>query len=67
MLDEVMRQVFRGRKDLIELLSDELEIPVEEHLSSFYVDSKREDVSLFIGKIVVQKDRKLIFNFIDGT
>ena len=65
MLDEAIRQVFSQRGDLIEVLSDILGFDVSEKITEFKTGS-REDVALIIEKIVVGKDRSLIFMSIDG-
>lgn len=66
MLDEAIRQVFSQRGDLIGVLSDILGFDVGEKIAEFKIGS-RENVALIIERNVVEKDRRLIFTFIDGN
>lgn len=52
MLDEVIRQVFRQRADLVEVLNEILGFDVREGIADFRIEN-REEVAMIIEKIDV--------------
>lgn len=65
MLDEVIRQVFRQRADLIEVLNEILGFDVGTMIADFRIVT-REEVVMIVDEIIVCDGRRLVFRYIDG-
>lgn len=64
-LDAAVRDFWDKRQDIMEVLEDILGVDVSQNIRD--VSSDRNDVGMIVEKIIVRKDRRLDFTFIDDS
>lgn len=64
-LDAAVRNFLDKRQDIIEVLGNILGVQVSQHIGD--AASDRNDMGMIVEKIIVRKDRRLDFTFIDGS